>query len=350
MKFLNFLKLKQKENEVTELTPDKYSDLRKNENTKLEKQYNLKTIKGINSIPSNASVHKGGGVPSYTGDIDYYLQQKSGEYEKLGKIELAIACLKKSNEIRFYCRNGYRRDDYYSLVRLLVRVGRVDEARKEKAKIDSFFDVRDWDSDSLYCERDTMIKTVLDSAKSSQTDLVILDVHGMSCSECAKYQGRVFSLTGKSRIFPRIPDAFWKYGAIHPRCGHNFYPYIHGVTNPDLESTLSVQKIANERYTHDIIAYSNRPFVDDRPPEDIHAAFEHQKKVKSERERQRLLWEQAIEIEIQRGIDERNYVWLQNNLPEICPKSLSGYRRMRNQNTKNFIKLKAAAKEKGIEL
>lgn len=338
-------------NTITPLmTPSQYDDFRRREEQLLEKKYDLNTTKGIKSIPLNASIHKGGGVVSYTGDIDYYLQRKSGEYEKNGQLELAIACSKKSNDIRFYCRNGYKRDDYYSLVRLLVRAGRIEEAKKEKAKIDDFFDSRDWDNDSPNCEYANIIKYVLSQARSLSTDLVIMDVHGMSCPECAKYQGRVFSLSGASKKFPKIPDAFWKYGAIHPRCGHSFYPYVDGATNPELGYTLGIQKPVSKDYTHDIVAYSNRPFVDDRPPEDISAAIALQKKQEAELSRQRLKWAQVIEDEIQRCIDKRNFEWCQKNLPEMCPKSLQGYRRMRNLNSKNFIKLKNAAKTKGQDL
>ena len=106
--------------------------------------------------------------------------------------------------------------------------------------------------------------TVLNDAKLLGTDLVIMSSHGASCSECAKYQGRVFSLSGNSLPFPKIPEAFFKYGGIHEGCGHTFSPYIHGVTDPMLGYTLSFQKAVSPKYRNNIIAFSNRPFVDDR--------------------------------------------------------------------------------------
>ena len=45
-----------------------------------------------------------------------------------------------------------------------------------------------------------------------------------------------------------------------------------------------------------------------------------------------------------------DYAWLQANLPERCPTSLTGYRRMRTQNTKNYQALKQLAAEKGKEI
>ena len=54
-----------------------------------------------------------------------------------------------------------------------------------------------------------------------------------------------------------------------------------------------------------------------------------------------------IEAEVQRGNELRDFLWLQENLPEKCPKSISSYRRMKTQNTKNFQALQALAAEKG---
>lgn len=47
---------------------------------------------------------------------------------------------------------------------------------------------------------------------------------------------------------------------------------------------------------------------------------------------------------------EKDYEWLQNNLPENCPKSISSFRRMKTQNTKNYQALKQLAAEKGREI
>lgn len=51
-----------------------------------------------------------------------------------GAIELAILCLKKSNDIRMVSRRGYRETDYCSLASLLARNGFVEEATAKKAQ------------------------------------------------------------------------------------------------------------------------------------------------------------------------------------------------------------------------
>lgn len=47
---------------------------------------------------------------------------------------------------------------------------------------------------------------------------------------------------------------------------------------------------------------------------------------------------------------EADYAWFQTNLPDKCPKSISSYRRMKTQNTKNFQILKDLAAELGRQI
>lgn len=44
---------------------------------------------------------------------------------------------------------------------------------------------------------------------------------------------------------------------------------------------------------------------------------------------------------------EQDFAWIQAHLPDQCPKSITSYRRMKTQNTKNFQALQALAAEKG---
>lgn len=54
--------------------------------------------------------------------------------------------------------------------------------------------------------------------------------------------------------------------------------------------------------------------------------------------------------ENKRGCESRDYRWIQEHIPEKCPKTISSYRRMKTQNTKNFQALQALAAEKGKTL
>ena len=332
---------------------EEYQEKRDKEIAWLEKHYDLSSTKGIQSIPERSDLPRPtfgdcDGFRSYTGDIDYYLRQKSAEYEDAENVELAILCLRKSNAIRMASRRGYKKDDYYSLVRLLARSGFVDEAKAEKLKIDSFFGKCNVDAYEDYSRE--MINRVLTDARKLGTDLVEMSAHDHACPECAKYQGRVFSLSGSDKRFPKIPQAFFLHGCIHEGCAHTFFPIIYGAFVSNLSYTLSVHKIKDRKYTKDIIAFSNRPFVDDRPQEDIDAAIKLIEENRIAAERKKEFDDHMIEREYQRGISKRHYKWIQKNLPDLCPKSISGYTRMKNSNSKNFQKIVAAAKDLGYNI
>ena len=50
-----------------------------------------------------------------------------------------------------------------------------------------------------------------------------------------------------------------------------------------------------------------------------------------------------IKAELQRGKELQDFLWLQEIFPDKCPKSISSYRRMKTQNTKNYQLLKQLA-------
>lgn len=360
MGLFDFFKRLKKEEKVTyngttfsaskSISNEDYQKKRESEVAWLESHYDLNSAKGILSIPERSDLPRpsfsdGVGFRSYTGDVDYYLRRKSAEYEESGNIGLAILCLKKSNAIRMNSRRGYRKDDYYTLVRLLARCGYVDEAKAEKEKIDDFFG--DNDIDIVHLNGRGQANKTIKEAYEVGTNLLLMQTHGCSCPECAKYQGRVFSIYGKDSRFPPLPSAFYEFGGIHKGCTHAFYPFIEGASDPDLDYSLSIQKIQNRKYRKNIIAYSNRPFVDDRPQEDIDAALA---KIEAEHlamEKKKEADDHMIEREAKRGANQRDYNWLQTNLQDLCPKSFSGYMRMKNANTKNYQKIVETAKERG---
>ena len=59
------------------------------------------------------------------------------------------------------------------------------------------------------------------------------------------------------------------------------------------------------------------------------------------------LLENTIRFEAERGMNKRDYKWIQENIPEKAPKSYSGYMRMKNGKTKNFLILQEIASKKG---
>lgn len=324
-----------------EITPDEYMVMRENEVQWLEKQYDFNTIAGINAIPEkNPQRPPTNGV---TGEVYYYLKRKAYSYEESGNIDLALACMRKSVAI-LKSSEYFNASDCYQLVKMLARAGFIDEAYSVKTEIDAFAATFRNSLEQTLTEKSSYEATIF------ETDLVIMNPVPLACSECAKYQGRVYSLTGKSEKFPKVPDFYFTTGTVRCGCSHIFWAYIDGVTDPQLDYTLEVHPLQNPKYGSDIVTFSNRPFVDDRTEECKKAAAEALQKQLEQQAKQQYYEDHMIEIEAKRGQEVRDFKWLQEQFPEKCPKSVTGYRRMKTQNTKNYQLLKQMAAELGREI
>lgn len=90
-------------------------------------------------------------------------------------------------------------------------------------------------------------------------DLYYIVPHGGSCPLCKKYEGRVYSRSGKNKNYPPLSSAFSKidpngsddldntYMSIHPNCRHKIIRYIE-------QTQTKTQRIAIQKK-------SNAPFV-----------------------------------------------------------------------------------------
>lgn len=275
------------------------------------KEYDLTTVEGIQEIPAEQMqpwIRKAPGAPSHPEQI---LNRKATEYKRLNKMDLAIECLKKANEIYEVSDYVYSEKDYLRLVRYLQAAGRFEEARAEQEKIAHKFG----HAPNVQPEKNPMMEQAnqrsISNAKELGTDLVEASWVDVCCETCGKYRGRVFSLSGKSKEFPVYPKDFCT------SCGVICYPFFYRVSSPS-------------HYTEkELIKMNKEPFTDTRTREQI-AAYEKQCRDKAEESK-----------------DRADFVWLQENLPASAPKSFGGYRRMKNSNSANYQKLKKQAVEKG---
>ena len=151
----------------------------------------------------------------------------------------------------------------------------------------------------------------------SETDLAESSDIAACCPKCAMYRRRIYSLTGKDRRFPKLPNDF-----DSNCCGLNLHPYIWGISEPSFHSKNP-------------IAYSNRPFVDDRST--------------IEKENYQMLLKEAEEAR-QKELDKKIYQKLLSKLPDDAPKSFGAFRRMEKSNSCGYIALKQKAQQAGIDL
>lgn len=270
-------------------------------------KYDLTTIEGIRAIP--VPTQKETKMHDVKEGLEYKLQRLATQYKKDGKMDLAIECLRKSNQLMPYSIFEYQKRDYERLYKFLLQAGRIEEAKVEKDKIEKMFG----DSPIQKSTQERIYKGVFKDCQEYGTDLVEMSEHYPTCGECAKYQGRVFSISGVSKVYPPLPDVL-KKGRVHNDCRHILHPFFAGVS------------VANHK---NIIEYSNRPFEDNR----------------SEEEKQQYdLWKNNKKQEKK---DRSDYEWIVVNLSDIAPKSFGGYRKMKNANSKNYNKIVEAARQKG---
>ena len=144
-------------------------------------------------------------------------------------------------------------------------------------------------------------------------DLVKMSSHPGSCPICQQFEGRVYSISGKDKRFPRLDIAFSSgYANIHPNCRHTLEPYI-----PEFNDV-----------NKDIIN-SNRPFTEpDRNDRQVQTYYQIQRE-KAKLRQDRLQWEKY-----------------RTALGNEAPKTLAGFRRMKSANSDNYKELKRKYKEK----
>lgn len=290
----------------------------------LEPCYDLNSIQGIKSIPVKSFKYDPKDGKSYAYyNIEYVLQRKATEHKKNGRLDLAIECLRKSNEIMPLSDMTYPIDDYLRLAKYL----RLDKQFDEAHKVEEMYSNGNSAAEKILDINSINLKQT-DLAGEMNTDLVDVVCNCYHCAECSAYGNRVYSISGKDKRFPKLPD-YVKNNAGH--CSMIIYPFIYGIhylTDPYTNKSISGT---------DVIEYSNRPFTDSRPQQWIDG-YNH-----------------LLELKHKREVDELNSKYAQQEyeqivikLPDIAPKSQGGYLRMKKSGSDNYKKLKYAAETAGI--
>lgn len=150
----------------------------------------------------------------------------------------------------------------------------------------------------------------INAVKDLGGDLVKITQHNSPCPICAAYEGRVYSLEGKTKDYPllsTVPGFAGGYNTIHPNCGHSTVPYF-----PDLDdNAVKVREYSRTAGT-----------VSDQKQRELDAYYADQK-VKAARRKDRNEWEAA-----------------KTAAPGITPKSFSGYRATKRANGEKYKAIK----------
>ncbi|MBQ3552910.1 MAG: hypothetical protein IJA35_07200 [Clostridia bacterium] len=265
--------------------------------------YDLLNEADVDRIPVPLFTASKGGI-GITGTLDYLLRMCAANLRQNPNRDIAYKVYKKAMELMRHSGTFWSEADYLRMVEWYYEDGRFEEGDEMEAYIRSN-------------SKKDQFANILEHFELVE----FLSHSGACCETCAIYSGRVYSVSGRHPLFPKLPDVFKRYGCAHLGCDIDILPYMgrgyvefKGVEVP-IETAMQ------------------RPYRDDRTASDI-ATYKENKETlgKSDERLQKI----------------KEYHKLRYLLPDLAPKSLSAYSRMRNANTAKFLNLKQAALAKGI--
>lgn len=287
--------------------------------------YNLEDINSIRSIEipkydtdglSDKAISLG-----VTGCLEYVLRMHAGICWDSGEYEISICCLEKAMFLMKESSVKWMEDDYKRIVYYLLKLRKYKSAKKWI----------DWINENIPNEIERQTKNILNMCRDSNTDYIQVGYSSSygCCEQCAKYRKRIYSISGNDKRFPLFPkDHIW--------CATVY------LTQYTLGSYIT---FSDGEYSIDwAIKKSNRPYIDDRT-DDERKSYEDMRFTTKEMERKKKeKTEHEKEVEVSRAI----YLKLQEMFPDRAPKSLSGFSRMRNTNSKKYQELKEEAEKMGF--
>lgn len=190
------------------------------------KRYDMDTLDGINAIPVPAKDYHTG---KDTQDCIYYLlQRKATEHKTAGRMDCAIACLRKSNALSDYEKRPLlTQKEYLRLIKYIEYTGNFDLAQEELHKIylrhPEFIDKR--------VSNSIKIKEILRHNKKINNDYVLITTNN-HCPICRKYNQKIFSISGKTKKYPKLPREILVEGGFCPDCHVGINTYFDGINTP----------------------------------------------------------------------------------------------------------------------
>lgn len=180
------------------------------------KNYDINSVAGIRQIPYNDF------------SVMYELQRCATAHKRNGDLFLAIECLKKSNQISDSQPNLRERlssKGYLRVLSYIKLLGNKDMLESEEAVIRNrhpeFWDKRV--SNRWYIQEE------LAKNKHFNNDLVTVHVN-KTCPICSQFGNIVFSISGRDRRYPRLPDII--INQTHNCTQHymSLLMYLEGIT------------------------------------------------------------------------------------------------------------------------
>lgn len=190
------------------------------------KKYDMDTLDGINSIPVPAKNYNTGN--DLQDCIYYVLQRKATEHKKAGRMDCAIACLRKSNDLSDYeARPLLSQKEYLRLVKYIELSGNHALAQEELNRIyhkhPEFGDKR--------ISNLVQIKAAINHNQKQKNDYLLITTNS-KCPICSQYNRKIYSISGKSQKYPKLPPEIKNNGGFCPDCIVGVSSFFDGINTP----------------------------------------------------------------------------------------------------------------------
>lgn len=310
------------------LNPFEYGKVLKNEGIEIEEQKGME-VDGVK--------FGGIGLPYVTRELPYLLQMR---VKKIFSKELAVPLAFKASELMMASTTDYGKDGFERMAIQLYAVNAdtyAEYLEGEFKRLLPFYTNNDFYHTSAFDQQ-------MDIAKQSNQDYIEMPYQATACAECAKYMGRIYSISGNDRRFPKLPKEIIEKKQIHEGCHCSFWAisYREGYT---LDKWVFGENGDIKQVQVDAIKSSNRPFVDDRCEQAKIRYNQFIEKRNNGKKSGRTIEEWKVW-----GINNAEYEWIEDNLPEICPKTISVFTKAKKTRSKKYLELKAEALKLGKAL
>ena len=259
-------------------------------------------------------------VPNAPIGVTGYLENILLKHVPTGDDRLDCEILLKYTKLLKYSCWHYTDKDYYRLPKRLYELGAFEQGDEALEKIKKY--IPKMPDNPL--QRNNLKDFVESNRRIYDGDLIEIQASYTRCEKCAIYAGRVYSVNGEDKRFPKCPDWIVEKGAICDNgCGSAIFPfmYFQGQAMSAYTEKYGVPELVEK----EPVTYSNRPFVDTRNDAEIG----RYQKLKAERETQAIKDKYYM-------LNYRNFCYEKINNPKKATKTFSGYMRRLNRQGKLY--------------
>lgn len=235
-------------------TYDKFNEKLKELNLDYTKSLNKKTRKAYKQVKDNVKV-KNEKPETDIGTFEISEERLDELKFKLDMNKPLKARERFTKVIRNYYKSTdktlkktyIKKEDYLS-----SKVDKYDKVEKvvpyyskKTGKVVSYQDIATYNS-MIYNVNltSTAWNATFESCKELDEGVVYVEPHPFACPECQMYQGKFYSITGESSIYPKLEDTLWENGGglKHPNCRHILTTYVGQKETNDYSSPEWVER------------------------------------------------------------------------------------------------------------